>query len=122
MGLSIIAAGSDTTATSLGAVFYYVLKNPECYRKLMEEVDATFPAKAAQNATYSTMSCAEARRLPHLNACIKEAFRLHPATRWFPKHVVPASSHTIYREHIPGGTIVVVRAWVSPPQYWHLRS
>lgn len=112
MGLSIIAAGSDTTAISLGAVFYYLLKNPECYRKLVEEVDATFSAKAAQNVTYSTISFTEAQRLPYLNACIKEAFRLHPATRWFPERVVPASGHTICGEHIPGGAIVGVSAWV----------
>jgi cytochrome P450 len=112
MGLSIIAAGSDTTAISLSAVFYYLLKNPECYRKLMEEVDATFSAKAVQNVTYSLISFAEAQRLPYLNACIKETFRLHPATRWFPERVVPASGHTICGEHIPGGTVVGVSAWV----------
>jgi cytochrome P450 len=112
MRLSIIATGLDTTAIGLSAVFYYLLKNPECYRKLMGEVDATFLAKAAQNVTYSTMSFAEAQRLPYLNACIKEAFRLHPATRWFPERVVPALGYTICGEHIRRGTIVGVSTWV----------
>jgi cytochrome P450 len=44
MGLSIIAAGSDTTAIERSAVFYYLLKNPDCYRKLTEEIDAAFSA------------------------------------------------------------------------------
>jgi cytochrome P450 len=79
---------------------------------LVEEVDAAFSAKAGQNVTYSTISFAEAQRLPYLNVCIKEAFRLHPATRWFPDRVVPASGHTICGEHIPGGTIVGVSGWV----------
>ena len=112
MGLSIIAAGSDTTAISLSAVFYYLLKNPECCRKLTEEVDAAFCAKSAQHATFYTISFTEAQGLPYLSACIKEAFRLHPATRWFPERVVPASGHTICGERIPGGTIVGVSAWV----------
>ena len=112
MGLSIIAAGSDTTAISLSALFYYLLKNPECYRKLTEEVDLAYTEKLAQRSTYSSISFAEAQRLPYLTACIKEAFRLHPATRFFPERVVPAQGHIICGERIPGGTIVGVSAWV----------
>ena len=112
MGLSIIAAGSDTTAISLSAVFYYLLKNPDCYRKLTEEIDAAFSAKPAQNPPPSSISFADAQRLPYLSACIKEAFRLHPASRWFPERVVPAQGHTICGERIPGGTVVGVSAWV----------
>jgi cytochrome P450 len=79
---------------------------------LTEEVDAAFSAKPAQNTTYLSISFAEAQRLPYLSACIKEAFRFHPATRWFPERVVPAQGHTICGERIAGGTIVGVSAWV----------
>jgi cytochrome P450 len=112
MGLSIIVAGSDTTAISLSALFYYLLKNPLCYRRLTEEVDEAFSGKRAQPTTYPSISFAEAQRLPYLSACIKEAFRLHPATRWFPERVVPAQGHTICGKRIPGGTIVGVSGWV----------
>lgn len=95
---------------TVSAVFYYLLKNPRCYCKLTEEIDAAFNANPAQVATH--ISFAEAQRLPYLGACIKEAFRLHPATRWFPERVVPPPGHTICGEHIPGGTIVGVSAWV----------
>lgn len=32
-------AGSDTTAVALRAIFYYVVKNPHVYKKLMAEID-----------------------------------------------------------------------------------
>ncbi len=39
MTTSIALAGSDTTAISLAAVFYFLLKNPSCYQKLNQEID-----------------------------------------------------------------------------------
>ena len=41
-GLAIIA-GSDTTSGALTATLYYLLRNPEAYDRLQEEVDAAFP-------------------------------------------------------------------------------
>lgn len=32
-------AGSDTTGISLRAVFYYLIRNPESYKKLQKEID-----------------------------------------------------------------------------------
>ncbi len=112
MALSIIAAGSDSTAISLAAVFYYLIKNPDCYRKLTAEVDAGFASSTTPKSTYSSLPFSRTQQLPYLDACIKEAFRLHPAARWFPERVVPAGGHTICGEYIPAGTVVGVSAWV----------
>ena len=112
MALSIIAAGSDSTAISLAAVFYYLLKNPDCYRKLTEEVDTAIAANPGAKSTYSGLQFSKTQQLPYLDACIKEAFRLHPASRWFPERVVPTGGHTICGEFIPAGTVVGVSAWV----------
>ena len=42
-GVLAIVAGADTTATTLTSVFYFLLRNPEAYRRLQEEIDTTFP-------------------------------------------------------------------------------
>lgn len=52
-----------------------------------------------------------ASSLPYLSACIKEIFRLHPATGFNLERVVPHGGRTIAGEFIPGGTIVSVSNW-----------
>ena len=38
-----IVAGSDTTATTLANVFFYLMSNPEAYKRLQAEVDKYYP-------------------------------------------------------------------------------
>lgn len=115
---SLVNAGSDTTAISLSAVFYYLLKNRDVYKKLMVELDA-----AAANVTQSLFSTttpqghglvswAASQKLPFLDACITEAFRLFPAVGLILERHVPPQGATICGENIPGGTIVGCNAWV----------
>lgn len=105
LGLSITAAGSESTAMTLSALFYYVLKNPNCHAKLVAEVNANFPP--GTSITFS-----QSQALPYLSAVVKESFRMHPAAAWAPERVVPAGGHTIAGERIPSGTVVGVTAWV----------
>jgi cytochrome P450 len=93
---------------TLGAIFYYILKNPSCYERLQREIDSVSTNMDASGAIPFSI----AHELPYLNACIKEAFRMHPAARWAPERVVPPSGATICGHFIPGGTVVGVNAWV----------
>jgi cytochrome P450 len=112
MAVSMAFAGSETTAISLAAVFYYLLKNPRCYYKLKEEIATGIENGTIDNRPDGLVTWAESQKLPYLDACIKEAFRLHPAAGLPLERVTPPQGVEICGEHIPGGTIVGCNAWV----------
>lgn len=81
-----VFVGSDTTAFSLTACFYYLVKDPQTYAKLRVEIDnADTPNKLS-----SCISFAEANELPYLRAVLKETLRLFPAVTMPLERVVPA--------------------------------
>ncbi|ERT00228.1 hypothetical protein HMPREF1624_03599 [Sporothrix schenckii ATCC 58251] len=112
MAVSMAFAGSETTAISLSAVFYYLLRNPAALKSLYEELD-----NAAHNGHFSDnetglVTWHESQGLPYLDACVKEAFRLHPAAGLPLERIVPPGGTEIAGHFIPGGTIVGCSAWV----------
>ena len=104
-------AGSDTTAITLRAIFYYLMKNEEDMETLMAEL-----AKEEKAGRFTRqdglLSWSEVRDLPFLNAVIKEALRCHPAAGLMLERIVPAQGLQVCGHHIPEGTIVGVNAWV----------
>ncbi|KAL8948154.1 MAG: hypothetical protein Q9222_005631 [Ikaeria aurantiellina] len=112
MAVSMAFAGSETTGISLAAVFYYLIRNPHCYDKLLEEIEVAVSAGTIKDRPTGAVSWAESQKLPYLDACIKEAFRLHPAPGLPLERVVPPQGVEICGEHIAGGTIVGCSAWV----------
>lgn len=62
-GLLAIVAGSDTTSTVLSGIFFYLLSNPACYKRLQEEVDGTFPV--GEGYPFDSAKLAD---MPYLNA------------------------------------------------------
>ena len=112
MAVSMSFAGSETTGISLSAVFYYLIKNTRCYEKLMNELDEATASGQFEDISTGLVTWVESQRLPYLDACIKEAFRLHPAVGLPLERIVPPQGANICGEMIPGGTIVGVNAWV----------
>ncbi|PLB52502.1 cytochrome protein [Aspergillus steynii IBT 23096] len=103
-----IAAGSDTTAISLSSVIYSLLKNPRAARKLRDEIDSfARDGKLSDQVTFE-----QARNMPYLQACIKEALRVHPATGRPLVRDVPPEGVTLAGKFLPGGTSVGVNSWV----------
>ncbi|KAJ5305480.1 Cystathionine beta-synthase core [Penicillium atrosanguineum] len=104
-----IAAGSDTTAISLSAIFYHLLKNPEKLQKLEDEIDTVMLGRP----TSDSVTYRESQQMIYLQACIKEALRLHPATGYPLLRVVPRGGVMLAGKFFPQGTVVGVNPWVS---------
>ncbi|KAL2129346.1 hypothetical protein VTI74DRAFT_7920 [Chaetomium olivicolor] len=112
MAVSMAFAGSETTAISLAAVFYFLLKNPPALARLRSEIDEA--ARAGRFSDYETglVTWHESQTLPYLDMCVKEAFRLHPAPGLPMERVVPKGGLEIAGRRVAGGTIVGCSAWV----------
>jgi cytochrome P450 len=123
-----LVAGADTTAITIRAVFYFCLKHPEAYRRLVSEVrGAGFDVDKA--APYSV-----ARHLPYLEAVVREAMRLHPAVSMLLERYVPDGGLTLPDGgYVPAGTAVGLNPYVigrncrtaggvKPPLSWHMTT
>ncbi len=67
----LVIAGSETTATALSAITYYLCRTPEVYHKLAEEVRGTF-------SSYTQVTGQSTQALPYLKAVIEEGLRIYP--------------------------------------------
>jgi len=92
-------------AITMSALFYHLLRNPEKYARLRDEVDA------AMVGNKSRITFSEAQKLPYLDACIKEILRFHPAVGFNVERVVPAGGRRIQGRFVPGGTVVGMNPW-----------
>ena len=106
---SNITAGSDTTSIYLRTLFYNLLAYPKSLRKLLVEIDS-----AAEVGNLDMMaSWKQAKELPYLDACVKEAGRIHPPFGLPYERIVPTEGATLCGEFIPGGTLVGMSAWAT---------
>lgn len=90
-----IAAGSDTTAITLSAAFYYLYSDKEVLARLRAELDA---ADTSEPVTFE-----EAQKLAYLQAVIKEALRIHPAVGYILRRTVPEGGAELAGRHFPQG-------------------
>lgn len=106
---SNIGAGSDTTSITLSSIFYHLMTHPESYNRLQTEIDDA----AREGRISDPITFTEAQQLPYLQAVIKEALRIHPATGLMMPRIVPTQGATIAGRFIPGGSTVGINAWVA---------
>lgn len=105
-----VFAGSDTTAISLRAVFYFLLKNPVDMENLMQELNEE-RAQGRFKRQDGIVDWDEVRELPYLSAVIKESLRCHPAAGLTLERVVPTQGVNISGNFLPGNTVVGCSAW-----------
>lgn len=90
----LIIGGSETTATLLSGVTYYILRNPEVLKKLVEEVRTTFESEGDINLI-------SVGRLTYMLAVLNEALRMYPPiANGLPRQVPPGGA-TVIDEYIP---------------------
>ena len=99
MATTNVAAGSDTTAISLRSVIYHLLKNPECKRKLVEEIDM----QMAEVGLTEPITLDQSKHMPYMQACLYEGLRLHPAVGMSLPRVTPPGGIEIGTRFIPEG-------------------
>ena len=69
---TLLVAGSETTATLLSGVTYYLLKNQDTLEKCTKEVRTAFNTE--EEISFKSASA----KLPYMLACLDEALRLFP--------------------------------------------
>ncbi|TEA19202.1 Cytochrome P450 monooxygenase BOT4 [Colletotrichum sidae] len=94
-----VIAGSETTATTLSCMTYYLLKNPSVLSRLQDEVRSTF-------SRYEDINAAAAVPLRYLRAVAQEAMRVYPPLPFALPRVVPRGGSTVDGHLVPGGTVV----------------
>lgn len=98
----LIIAGSDTPATAIAGIFYYLVHNTQVLRKLEDEIRSNFDNIDEIENYYDRKlaSCS------YLRACIDETMRMSPSvTGTVPREVLEGGI-TIDGEYIPAGTVV----------------
>lgn len=91
---TLIIAGSETTATLLSGITYFLMKNPSVYGKLVEEVRSSFSSE-------SDIDFVQANKLRYMLACLDEAMRMYPPVPGsFPRDV-PSGGDKIGDRYVP---------------------
>jgi cytochrome P450 len=89
-------AGTETTATLLSGVTWYLLKHPEQYKKLVAEIRSAFKSDA--DITIENLA-----RLKYLRACLEEGLRMYPPVPIGLPCLVPPQGAEVCGQWIPGG-------------------
>ena len=100
----MVVAGSETTATSLSGIIYYLSHNKKAYETLANEVRSTF-------TRYEDITARATEPLPYLQAVIEEGLRIYPPIPIGLPRVSPGE--TVDGHFIPKGAIVSVSSWTS---------
>ncbi|KAJ7805633.1 cytochrome P450 [Mycena olivaceomarginata] len=71
-GVLSIIAGSDTTSIAISSFVWFILRNPDIYRRVQAEVDSVYADGD------SLLDALKHDELRFLTACLNETMRLHP--------------------------------------------
>ncbi|KAI3329952.1 cytochrome P450 [Ustulina deusta] len=100
--LFMFVAGSETTASALRIILFYLIATPVAYQRLKTEMKTAIKSGRVS----SPITAAEAKELQYLQATLYEGMRIRPvATGTFGKEV-PPEGDVINGYFVPGGTTI----------------
>ncbi|RYP50508.1 hypothetical protein DL768_004013 [Monosporascus sp. mg162] len=107
----IIIAGSETSATTLSAAIYHLVKYPECRETLTKEIRSSFTSP-------SEITADAAAQLSYLTGVIKETLRIFSTVPFGLPRISPGE--VVDGEYIPKGVEVSSATWQlgHDPRYW----
>jgi cytochrome P450 len=97
----LMVAGTETTATLLSGLTYYLLKNPEHMKRLTDEIRSTFKHE-------SEITIEKLQAMKYVHACIEEGLRVYPPVpNGLPRLTPEGETTMIDGKAIPGGVGVM---------------
>jgi len=99
-----IVAGSETTATFLSGVTYYLCRNPSAYKNLVDEIRTSFKS-------YEDINGRSTQHLQYLKAVIDEGLRMYPPVPVGLGRISPGE--TVDGHYMPEGTVCYTHAWTA---------
>lgn len=103
--LTFLAAGHETTATSMTWALYALCLYPDVQQKLRDEVRQKLPS-ILDGGSATPMTAETLESLPYLNAVCNEVFRVYPPAGITKR--VAAKDTSILGQPIPAGTVIAI--------------
>jgi cytochrome P450 len=91
-----VIAGSETTATALSCITYYLFRHPEVIKKLQDEIRGAF-------TSYDQINAQSTASLKYLHAVALEGMRVYPPLPFALPRVVPPGGDTVDGHFLPEG-------------------
>lgn len=81
---TVVIAGSETTATALSGLMFYLKQYPDTYDKLVNEIRTSFTSE-------SEITMQSTAKLEYLQACLQEILRVYPPVPETPSRLSPGA-------------------------------
>ncbi|KAK5625774.1 hypothetical protein RRF57_001492 [Xylaria bambusicola] len=109
----LIGAGSETTATCLAGLTWFLFKNPRVLEKLKTEIRSRFTHP-------DEITIAAVNECRYLLGCIEECLRMYPPSPQPHHRIIPAGGALVNGEMLPGGTSVSIPIYAiaNSPLNW----
>ena len=99
--LDNINAAEATVAVTATYLIWRLSEAPQWQPRIRKEL-AALPVRADGSVSFSDIDS----KVPTLEACLREVYRLHPASSGRAERIVPKGGHGISGVHLPEGTVV----------------